>query len=466
MVLPFVNRSADPDNEYFSDGLTDEVITDLSRVSALRVISRNSAMTLKGTTKSTAALARELGVTHLVTGTVRRAGPSLRITAELVDARTDTPIWSEKFSGSMDDVFGIQEDISRQIVAALKVRLTPSEDRGVRERPFDNPVAYDSYLRASHLMYSWTPESQRRAMRLVDEAIDVAGDIPLLLAMKGQLHWNMVNTSVDPSDTALEEADALANRALALDPDCYLAIFVRGLVAGTRGQPETGLVDLFRAHHLRPGDGNVLVEVGRFSLAAGLRRWQTIEDRLVAIEPLSPQTHLLVALNRWLHGPRSEAARHASRAIELAPEPSMLHVGAAWCMAAAGQRTEAAAILARVRSAATDVVSALAAFLDCALRLDEAGASRVMTPEIGQAVSNEFFCRMMAEGHALLGRTDDAIGALRAAVRLGFINYPSLTAGGTFLDSLNASPAFQALVAEVRPRWEAVVAWERGEVDA
>ena len=91
-----------------SDGLTDEVISDLSRISALRVISRNSSMTLKGTTKETPTLARELGVSHLVTGTVRRAGSALRITADLVETMTDTPIWSEKFSGTMDDVFGIQ----------------------------------------------------------------------------------------------------------------------------------------------------------------------------------------------------------------------------------------------------------------------------------------------------------------------------------------------------------------------
>ena len=153
VVLPFVNRSAAQDDEYLSDGLTDEVITDLSRVSALRVISRNSAMALKGTTKDTRTLARELAVTHLVTGTVRRAGQSLRITAELVDADADVPIWSEKFSGSMDDVFGIQEDISRQIVAALKVKLTAAEEQRVANRPIDDPVAYDSYLRACQVMY-------------------------------------------------------------------------------------------------------------------------------------------------------------------------------------------------------------------------------------------------------------------------------------------------------------------------
>lgn len=173
-----------------SDGLTDEVISDLSRISALRVISRNSSMTLKGTTKETPTLARELGVSHLVTGTVRRAGSALRITADLVETMTDTPIWSEKFSGTMDDVFGIQEEISRQIVAALEVRLTTAEDRGVAERPIDDPVAYDCYLRAKEVMNSWTSENQHRAMRLIDDAIEILGDSGVSAA-NGRPRWTM-----------------------------------------------------------------------------------------------------------------------------------------------------------------------------------------------------------------------------------------------------------------------------------
>jgi TolB-like protein len=161
VVLPFVNRSQDPDNEYFSDGLTEEVIADLSKVSALRVISRNSAMTLKGTTKDTPTLAKELGVSHVVTGSVRRAGDALRVTAELVEARTDAPVWSEKYAGTMEDVFGIQEEIARKIVAALRMTLTETEARQVAERPIENPLAYDCYLRARQQMYSWTPDASQ-----------------------------------------------------------------------------------------------------------------------------------------------------------------------------------------------------------------------------------------------------------------------------------------------------------------
>ena len=212
VILPFVNRSGDAENEYFSDGLTEEVIADLSGIPVLRVISRNSAMALKGTTKDTTTLARELHVSHLVTGAVRRAGNALRVTAELVDAATDSPIWSDKYSGTVEDVFGIQEEISRKIVAALQVTLTEAPTNGAHERPIDNVVAYDCYLRARRESYSWTPDSSRHAHRLIDEALTIVGDNPLLLATKGQLYYTEVNMGGVPADVGLRKAAEYAAR--------------------------------------------------------------------------------------------------------------------------------------------------------------------------------------------------------------------------------------------------------------
>ncbi|WP_411278678.1 protein kinase domain-containing protein [Gemmatimonas sp.] len=447
VVLPFANRSPDPDTEYFSDGLTDEVTSDLSRVSALRVISRNSAMTLKGTTKDTRTLARELGVGYVVTGTVRRAGPSLRITAELVDAQVDTPMWSEKFSGSMEDVFGFQEDISRQIVAALRLTLTNSEARRVGERPIADPIAYDCYLRASRLMYNWTPDAQIHAVRLVDEAIAIVGRAPLLLAMKGQLAWNLVNVPLAATDGALDRAERLVGEALAIDADCPLAIFVRGLVAGTRGQPELGLVDLRRACELQPGDANMLVETARYSLATGAAGAKQVVDRLVSIDPLTPQTHLILAMYLGTHGPREEAAAPAHRAIELAPDNSWIQISAAWWIAISGRRIEAARILDLVAAGADDLRGAFATFLRCALEGDEAGALRVGTEEMEGSISNEWLLRFMADGWALLGRKREALRALRAAMKRGFINPHDLASGGGFLGPLVADAEYQALLA-------------------
>jgi eukaryotic-like serine/threonine-protein kinase len=171
VVLPFANQSADASNEYFVDGLTEEIIAELSRLRGLRVISRNSAMMLKGTKKDTPTIARELKVSHVVTGSVRRAGDALRVTAELVDASIDTSIWSDRYTGTTADVFGIQEEIARKIVSALEVSFTPREAHAVGERPIDDVVAYDCYLRARQEMDAWLPGSLDRALRLVDQAL-------------------------------------------------------------------------------------------------------------------------------------------------------------------------------------------------------------------------------------------------------------------------------------------------------
>jgi serine/threonine-protein kinase len=392
-VLPFVNRSSDPDDEFFSDGLTDEVITDLSRVSALRTISRNSSMALKGTTQSTRAIASELGITHLVTGTVRRMGPALRVTAELVEASTDTSVWSEKFAGTMEDVFGIQEEISRRIVAALEVRLSATEERDVAARPIEDPVAYECYLRACQLMYDWTPQAQTRAMQLVDQALGITGENATLLAMKGQLYWNMVNTGATESiESDLARAEELAARALAVEPDAYLAIFVRGLVASTRGLQEVGLVDLYRASALQPGDANVAVELNRFSLGAGLRGCKGRLDRALELDPLSPQAHLLMAMYHEVQGLPERGASFVRRAVELAPAASFLHIHAAWILGVGGAVAEARELLEGVREATPDPVAALAGFLSHALAGDEEAAMAARPQEMEQHISTTALC--------------------------------------------------------------------------
>jgi serine/threonine protein kinase/tetratricopeptide (TPR) repeat protein len=457
VVLPFVNRSQDPDNEYFSDGLTEEVIADLSKVSALRVISRNSAMTLKGTTKDTPTLAKELGVSHVVTGSVRRAGDALRVTAELVEARTDAPVWSEKYAGTMEDVFGIQEEIARKIVAALRMTLTETEARQVAERPIENPLAYDCYLRARQQMYSWTPDASQRARRLVDDALAIVGDTPLLLATKAQLYWNEVNMNLVSAAEGLPRAAAVVEQALALDPNYALAIFVRGLVAANQGRQEAALPDLYRAQELWPNDANVLAELCRFSNTAGLRHHGVFVDRLVQIDPLSAITPLVRSSYHWVNGRFDECSAPGRKATDMASPGSMVPFLVGMHLAAAGLREEGAALLERTATAVAGTpLGDGASFLQHALRGDRAGALEVSTPQIG----NEFAAIFMAEGCMLIERPEDALRWIRRAIDHGFINYPFLTRHDPFLSGLRSDARFIQMMAEVRPRWEAVLAWE------
>jgi serine/threonine protein kinase/tetratricopeptide (TPR) repeat protein len=464
VVLPFANQSPDPDNEYFVDGLTEEIIADLSRLRGLRVISRNSAMTLKRSTKDTPTIARELKVSHVLTGSVRRAGNALRVTAELVHAATDTPVWSDRYSGTVEDVFGIQEEIARKIVSALEVKLSETERAERPQRPIEDPVAYDCYLRARQEMYGWTPESCVRAMRLVDEALAIVGDAPLLLAMKAQLQWSEVNTLRVPAEVGLVRAEELVSRALALDPDFPLAIFVRGLVAGNRGQVERALADLYRAHELWPGDANILVELCRFSNTAGLRGYRAMVDAAVQIDPLTPVSWLVVSTYSALAGRHAEVLPAARRAIEMAPDPSMLHLLSAWWIAQAGLPAEACGVLARVGSAMGETPGGWwARFLKAALEGETQKALAFITPEFEQALRrNEFAALAVGEGFALLGRTEEALPWLRAAIDRGFINYPYFIEHDPFLRTIRDDPRFVELMNEAKPRWEAAVQWEAG----
>jgi TolB-like protein len=155
VVLPFDNMSPDPQDAYLSDGLTEEIITGLSCCGRLRVISRNSARVLKGTDKDTRTIARELDVQYVLEGSVRKAGNDLRITAQLIDGRTDEHLWSERYSGTLDDVFDMQERLSCSIVDALMLELSPEEERRLTERPIDNAQVYECSLRARHDQAFW-----------------------------------------------------------------------------------------------------------------------------------------------------------------------------------------------------------------------------------------------------------------------------------------------------------------------
>jgi len=456
-VLPFVNRSPEPGNDYFSDGLTEEIISDLSRVEVLRVISRNSAMALKGKTQDTPTIARELGVTHVVSGSVRRAGDSLRVTAELIEAATDTPVWSEKYSGSVADVFGIQEEIAQRIVEALKVKLTDSGAQQVVQRPIENVVAYECYLRARQEIYGWTPDSQDRAVRLVEQALGIVGENPLLLATKGQICWNKVNGMFDPDERHLEEATDCVRRALTLDPQNHLAIFVRGLVAGMRGQTANALHDCQRSYQLRPSDPNALAELTRFANAAGVDVEGYIEE-LVQMDPLTPVTWLTHTYHHMMSGRFEKALTGGRRAIELAPVPSNLHLFAASAIAAAGMREEAIAVLERTAASLTaPVPRACALLLKYALEGQAEKACAQMTPLVEESAGwLDHLGRYIADCYSLIGRNDEALRWIRIGMEHGFIHYPFLAVYDPLLANVRSDPRFAPLMQEVRARWEAL----------
>jgi TolB-like protein len=216
VVLPFSNLSPDPDNEYFSDGLTEEIISDLSKVRALRVISRTSAMQLKGAKKDIRTIGRELGVRYVLEGSVRKAGSSLRMTAQLIDAASDTPLWSEKYSGTIDDIFEVQERVAREIVKALDVTLTSDEHSQLKERPIADVRAFELFLQARQERRRYAAD---RAVPLIREAIRIEGETPPLMAELAWAKVMLVRAGMSPDRAPLEEANREARELLLRAPD-------------------------------------------------------------------------------------------------------------------------------------------------------------------------------------------------------------------------------------------------------
>jgi TolB-like protein len=455
VVLPFANLSPDPENEFFADGLTEEVIADLSGIGALRVISRTSAMRFKGSDKDLRTIARELNVRHVLEGSVRRAGASLRVTAQLVDAETDSHVWAEKYSGSVDDVFAIQEEISRKIVNALQVKLTDTESRKVAERPIDNPAAYDCYLRAHQEMLRFTPTSLDRAQRLADEGLALIGENPLLLATRGLVSWYYLNFSVRPDERYLDEASSFATRALDRDPGAFLGIYLRGLVAAKRGDIEGAVRDIRRACALKPGDAATL-ELMRFLFTAGRTSDAVLEDAK-RIDPLNPLVWSQIAFARFESGRLAEAEEAARRALVLADPGNPVRTYVAYALAFLGRRDEAIPIFDEVSAAlGGSTYGALSAFFARALQGDADAAVGHVTPLLEQSARwVEYLAWILADGYALIGRRDEALRWLRQAIECGFINHPFLAIRDPFLAPLRGDAEFEALMQQVHRRWQA-----------
>ena len=245
-VLPFANMSGDPEQEYFADGMVEEIITALSRIRWLFVIARNSSFTYKGKPVDVKQVARELGVRYVLEGSVRKAGRRVRITGQLIDALTGTHIWADRFDGSLEDVFELQDKVASGVVGAIEPKLRQSEiERAVR-KPTESLDAYDLYLRALALRDKHSDESVREAIALLKQALAIDPTYAPAAALIGWSRIHQVSHGRCPvSDAERAEAVTLAKQAIEAgkdDPDAlWMAAFALQLFAGEHAIAATAI---------------------------------------------------------------------------------------------------------------------------------------------------------------------------------------------------------------------------------
>ena len=399
-VLPFVNISPDRDLEYFSDGVTEEIITHLSAFPTLKVISRTSAMRYKGSTKSLREIATELRVAHVLEGSVRREGDTVRITAQLIDAGTDHHLWSQRYDRRLVDVFAVQEDIAREVGRALELKLVDRDHVPARRGTAD-PEAYELYLRGRHVWQTRTPEAHQRAIAYFQRAVE--RDSGYADAYAGMADVYLTGFQLNVAGFSESEADAYARlrwaaeRAVALDDVSAEAHTSLGIAHWWRGDWVAAERELRRAIELNPGYATartwyslLLGGFGRFDEAVreSRRAWELDPFALVpssnhgwalilarrydeAIEQYRrtlelddgwSMSHVGMGIAFDQKGMHAEAVRALRRAVELRPERPEHRAKLAYVLARAGSADEARQLLREVESEPAQVVAVRAAF--------------------------------------------------------------------------------------------------------
>ena len=451
-VLPFANMSSDPEQEYFSDGLTEEIISDLAKLSALVVISRSSIMTFKGTQKKMKEIATELNVHYVVEGSVRKAGNNIRITAQLIDAQNDSHLWSEKYNGTLDDIFDMQDKVSTSIVAALKLKLTPEEVAIIIERPIKNVQAYDCYLKARHEIYRGTKESMQNGFKLLQNGLDLVGPNDLLYGLLG-FGYIFYFRFIDKLDHSyLDRAQEYARKSFELNPQSALGFVINGWIHWTHGNLQESANAMKRALEIEPDNVDVLFGLGEVYLYAG--KSTTTYDvalKMVAIDPLNTMSYIMQGsffLDRNIKDglPYFEKAYHMDPTSLLTQW--MLACAYCWCE----KYEEAYPLIDSVAEIAPDwaYVRQLI-FLKHGLQGNKEKALEYATKELeDEAKDDRHFAFHLAECYAVINEKEKALDLLEYAMQL-FYPYQFISTD-PLLKNIANEERFKKLIQEAKEK--------------
>ena len=316
-VLPFTNMSGDPEQEYFSDGITEDIITDLSKISGLSVIARNTSFTYKGKAVKVRTVGKELGADFIVEGSVRKAGARVRVTGQLINSKDGTHIWAERFDRDLTDIFAIQDEITHAIVEQLKVKLLPQEKKSIGQAPTENVEAYTFYLRGRDFLYRYSKRYFELARRMFTKAIEL--DPNYARAYAGIANCDAWLYMVYQADVSLERILETAAKALALDNNLAEAHTARGVVLSAARKFEEANAEFERALTLDPNSFEAHFLYARPAFQQGkIARAVELLQRAAEINPADYKPPaLMIHMIRSL-GRDSETKAAARKTVELA----------------------------------------------------------------------------------------------------------------------------------------------------
>jgi non-specific serine/threonine protein kinase len=458
IVLPFENISPDPDQEYFSDGLTEEVITDLSHIQDLLVISRNSAMTFKGTKKKTNEIASEVNVRYVLEGSVRKSGNNLRIIAQLIDAFTDTHFWAEKYSGTLDDVFDIQEKVSRSIADALKLKLSPEENKKIAEHKVDNIQVYECYLKARQDLWKYTEESLARAEQTLKNGLSFLGEHELLYSGLGWVYFNLYDSGIRYEKECLIKLKDCIDKIFKSNPGSAKGYHLSGLLKLKTENSHESYKDIKRALALNPSDPDIIfisfyilcVHLGRNSQAALLAK------RILEVDPLTPINQGFIGWYNIVNGHFDNALISFRKWYDMEPDSLLPLWYISLAMVFSKNFEDAYTFIDnKCQQHPDSIFLKFSMLLKYSLQKKKEEFLKLLTEDIKQIGWNDYHLPwFIAECYALLEEKEQSIKWLERAVEWGFINYPLLSEIDPLLENIRGEERFKKLMERVKYEWE------------
>jgi tetratricopeptide (TPR) repeat protein len=396
-----------------------------------------------------------LGVRYVVEGSVRRAGNSLRITAQLIDSASDSHLWAEKYSGTFDDVFDMQEKVSRAIAQALEVRLSPQEQSHLRHRAIPDAEVYADWLRARQLVRSYTTTGLHEAVERLEAGLRQCGDTATVMAGLAYLHCHegMLGRN---QEEALDRAVLWAERALSIDAELALARLTLGIVAVLRGRPKEALGHLKSAQASEPGDWDAHLWLAYLYNGVGRHALALVHAR--ALKALDPGETLGDFWVAWilLYDGRTEEAVAGIEGVPVDWDNTHRRFMVAWIHACQGNRGQALDVLAPVEPLESyDYMVQLCLLFRDALRGDKETFDRHVTSDLIRSVhADAWGACTLAEFCAILGDLDSALRWLDRAASWGWFNYPLYAHTDPFFEPLRGDPRFQSFLERVKVQWE------------
>ncbi len=349
-VLPFANMSGDPEQEYFSDGITEDLITDLSKLSGLFVISRNSVFLYKGKAVKSAQVGKELGVRYMLEGSVRKAGTRVRITAQLIDTTTGYHLWAERYDRELQDIFALQDEVTQKIVAALEVKLTEGEQGRLGRAPTDNLEAYDYFLRGLEYHAQRTQEANAQARQMFERAIALDPQFAAAYAFLGRTYLMEVVYQWNQDPQTQEKIFVLGQQAVALDDSQPTAHETLGLAYLGKKQHPQAIAEAEKAVALDPNYADAYVTLAEIlSFAGRPQEAISLVEQAMRLNPRYPFSYLWALGHAYrLVGRLEEAIIALKRVVMRNPDQITAHLLLAVIYSELGREEEARAEVAEI----------------------------------------------------------------------------------------------------------------------